>query len=512
MNSKREVYSGGVKEKNLNLIARGGVLILLGSLFSVFLNFIYQFILAKILGLTHVGIYNLGQSIFTLVSLVVLFGLDRAIVRFVAYYVTLDDQARELGSIKSSFILLSIMIFFIVPLFYMSAELLANRVFLKPDLAPVLRIFAISLPLYTSTRLVMGILQGYKWMRYIVLVEQFLVPFVRCIGIFIIVYFVGRSSISAACSFMFASMLGCLIALTIIRKLFIGRRKHVKLALVNREMLQFAWPIMLATILNRTNSQTETLVLGSLSSSEQLGIFTISLKTTILITVFLEAISIIFAPFITEFYTKGEIDQLSFQLKTLTRWAFTLSYPIALILIILSPELLGIIGPEFLSGVQVFRMLVIAQLIYVLSGPIALLLVMTNYNQLNLLDLVLTIVLSLILDFYLIPRSGAFGAAIAATITIIFVNFLRIIQVKMIINIQPYSWSILKPIIAGIVSSLATLGLSTWLQGSLACRILILSFVLLMIYGLIIAVLQKDDDADRLVLSAIINKMRNLSA
>jgi len=101
--------------------------------------------------------------------------------------------------------------------------------------------------------------------------------------------------------------------------------------------------------------------------------------------------------------------------------------------------------------------------------------------------------LSLILDFSLIPRYGAVGAAIGGAITIVFVNLLRLIQVNQLLHIHPYSLSYLKPVLSGIIATFITL-IINWLFIDVISlwTYVSLSVIFLTIYVLVIILLPRD--------------------
>jgi O-antigen/teichoic acid export membrane protein len=140
-------------------------------------------------------------------------------------------------------------------------------------------------------------------------------------------------------------------------------------------------------------------------------------------------------------------------------------------------------------------------------GPVALLLNMTKYNKVNLFDLVLSILLSLVLDFYLIPRLGAIGAAIASALSIIFISTLRLGQIYRAFRIQPFGLSYFKPIFAGIVAITLSFLLGLLLADlSYYLHILIVSSALLLSYtgALLLLRLEK---TDRVVLNTILRRI-----
>jgi O-antigen/teichoic acid export membrane protein len=157
-------------------------------------------------------------------------------------------------------------------------------------------------------------------------------------------------------------------------------------------------------------------------------------------------------------------------------------------------DIIAVLNPEYLSGVPVLQILSLSQLMFAIVGPVALILTMTHYVRLNLFDLLLTLILSVVLDLILIPRFGAVGAAIAGMISIIFINLIRLAQVYKLFGIHPYNLSYLKPLIASILAVLASLGAIHLLSDlSHLIRLFVVSFVILIVYGTAIMLFGQDE-------------------
>jgi len=480
-------------DSGLDTIAKGGVINLIGLLFSLVSGFLYQFILVRTLTPADVGLFNLSFTVSGLIGLVVLFGLDRSIVRYVAYYWSKGDPSREIGGILSSVSILLFLISFTVPMFWFGADNIALRAFHKPELTSVLKVFILGVPFVTLTRLLMGVLQGYKQMKPLVLIEQIAVPALRIIGVMVVIFACTQTSVRVAYSFLIASVIGCVLGVVVMGRFFLSRKGNERPTLLHSELLQYSWPLFGASLLNRTNTHTETLVLGILSSSEQVGFFTVSFKIAVTLTVIFQSINAIMAPFIAEIYSRGNIDRLAYQLKAVTRWIFTLTLPVALAIFLEASDIMAVLKPEYVAGTPILQMLTLSHLVSVMVGPVAVLLTMTRYARLNLLDLFLTLILSLILDFLLIPRYGAFGAAIAGTVSITFVNILRLVQVYRNLGIHPYNWSTFKPILAGGITVIVFLAGSRLLGDMPALwRLIILSFSVFLTYSVAIITLGQE--------------------
>src|SRR5512145_1747787 len=165
--------------QGLSTIAKGGMLNLVGLFFSLVFNFTYQFVLIRILSPAEVGLFNLGLTITGIIGLIVIFGLDRTVVRQIAYFSGKKKTEHELGVILSSFAIVLFLTIFALPICFWMIGPLTHLVFKKPELAPVLTVLLISVPFAMFTRLAMGVLQAYKLMKPLVLIEQICIPFIR---------------------------------------------------------------------------------------------------------------------------------------------------------------------------------------------------------------------------------------------------------------------------------------------------------------------------------------------
>lgn len=451
------IFGHQLEDLGLEAIAKRGGINFIGLLVATLSTFVLQFILGKTVSPADVGNFNLGFTIASLVGLVMVLGLDRGVVRYIAHYAGLGDRQRELGVVIASLRLVLALILVLMLLIWPLLDEIASRLFNKPDLAPLLYVFTAALPFLALTRLAMGILVGYKRVKPMVLIEQILVPMLRIVLALVMLFFVARTVLAISYAYLIAAGIGCALAAIALWRLYRSRRQLDAPLPVYGELLQFSWPLLFAGLLNRTNTYTETLILGGLASSEQVGFFSVGLKISIVLTIFFEAFNGIWAPYIAEAHARGDMARLASQFKTVTYWVFTLTLPFALWMFLQAPAVMTVFGPAYTSSAGLLQILVLSQLGYVLGGMSALTLIMTGFSRLNLLDLLLTVILSLVLDFTLIPRYGATGAAIASAISIVFLSLLRSTQVFYLLKIHPFDARFVKPLLAGIAASLVAL-------------------------------------------------------
>lgn len=482
---------------------------------SLIANFAFQVFLIRNLSPGDVGLINLSLTIFNVVALLGIFGLDRSIVRQIARYSkgrglerSVDDKAFIVSAIRITWINL----LWIFPVaWYVSAPLIQGF-FNKSELIPLTRILLISLPFFVFTKLFLGILQSYKAMKPMVLIEKIILPSVNLIGIVLLLVFSKIQTGNVVLLLVISTTIVFSIAVLAVRDYIPKILKYPPIARgVYSEMMVVSGPLLGASLLNFTNSYTELILLGRFSTSQEVGLFSVSLKIAITLTIIFQAINVIIAPFIAEAYSEDDSSKFHVQHKTVTRWGVTLTLPFAVIMLLGAGDIMPLLNPEYNASIPIFMVLVSSQLIYVLAGPVALALTMTRYMNLNFINLVVTLAVSIVLDLILIPRFGAIGAAVASFLSILCINALRIIQTRRLIQLNPFDWDYFKPIVsAGITSILAVILFNSLTGLGHAVHLLILCAFVLISYGLLLFLL-KINETDARILTEIVSSFSKFS-
>jgi O-antigen/teichoic acid export membrane protein len=118
--------------------------------------------------------------------------------------------------------------------------------------------------------------------------------------------------------------------------------------------------------------------------------------------------------------------------------------------LILAPEiplrlLTGGIDP---NTARVIAILAVGNIFFVGSGPCSYLISMTGRAGLNLINSVTAVALYVVMGLWLVPRYGALGMAIGDALVTAGINTARLIQAKVLIGVQPFGRSFIKPVIA----------------------------------------------------------------
>ena len=95
--------------------------------------------------------------------------------------------------------------------------------------------------------------------------------------------------------------------------------------------------------------------------------------------------------------------------------------------------------------------MVCGEIFNAMGGLAGNILIMSGRPKVALINSLIAFILIFSLAWFLIPAYGIMGAAISYVATIILINLLRVIELYLYENIQPFNKSYLKPIIAGFI-------------------------------------------------------------
>jgi O-antigen/teichoic acid export membrane protein len=358
----------------------------------------------------------------------------------------------------------------------------------------------------------MSVARAFKRVEYQAVIESLLVPFLQISGVIASIHILGldMTAQGAAGLVVAASAAGAALAALGVWRLYPLRDRLAKPVFTTGTMLAFAWPLLLKALVNRAGSETELLVLGSMVSSAETAVYYVVLRTTPFLTLFLAGLSQISTPMMAELHGQHRDDKLASLLKTVTRWGLSLSLPIFLVMFILADEFMALFGPDFSTGATVLKILAVSQLINVAVGPVGWLLMVTGHTWFNFLNDLISVALSLVLSFLLIPHYGIVGAGLSNAASIGVVNIVRLVQVNAFLHMHPFSITSLKPLVAGLLSGVVVACLQVPLVAlPLFVRLAASALALLVTYAAAIVTLGLDDD-DRVVVRACRRRMGHL--
>lgn len=455
------VDAGAVDDNHLLGVAKGGGITLVGKTFTNLSKFATAFLLARLLGAEHYGRYQLTLNVVTLVADLALLGLDTALMRYVAIAVGRSDQKRTWGTLQIGLgIPLLLSMIASVGVFALSYPV-AQEIFHDIRLAPLLQLAAVIIPFSSMSDALTGAVRGFKNMRYPVYAKFIFQPILKLILI-AAAALTGLKVQYAIGIFGAGELVAAALLIYYLNKLFKLNRPVLAAERNFKEILTFTIPDWIAGIMDTFRLNIQSILIGSLSSIAGVGIFAVADQLNVIGHDFYTSINASAKPYIAELHDRGDDKQLERIYQATSKWSLTVNLPFFLALVLFPVPILSIFGKSFEGGALALIIMAWASLVDVGTGMCGAILNMTGYTGLKLVNNVLSLALSLIINVMLIPRWGIVGAAVSALSATLILNLVRIVEVFVIMKILPYNRSILKPIAAGAITFLSAYFLNQW--------------------------------------------------
>jgi len=450
---------------DIRTVARGGAVQVIGQISQRSVSFLFTAVAVRVLDAAGYGLYRVVAQVLAVAGQVGLLGLNYASMRFIARARANRDGAAVRGAARvgvagagaASVVVTVALMFLAGPL----AALFADSAAQLDQLALLFRMGAAYVPFFALMQVLRYCTQAYRTMVPSVIVGNIVQPvarFVLGVGALLLGVSVGASEswlVGASVVSLVASMgTGALAgAIYYARILAPDERRAVPRSDV-RAMLAFSLPQMGASLLGIQSLGIGVLLLGALSVDREVGIFGVALALQGPAGVFLSGIVNIWAPVVTDLYERGAIDRLDSLYKTITRWVATFSFPV-LGLLILEPDLVVTLfaSSKLASAAPIVALLAVGNIFYTGTGPTGYVLSMTGRPGINFANSAVGAVLYAAGGFAVVPRYGAVGMAVVDAVVTALVNSARVVEAKLLVGVQPFGRSFLKPVTATLAAA-----------------------------------------------------------
>jgi O-antigen/teichoic acid export membrane protein len=491
--------------KDLQAIAGGTGLSLLGRVINGGFSFLYGIVLARLLDIHSVGVMMLALAIIRIAEFVGRMGLELGTLHYVAILAGKGNIAAVRGTVRNALRMVVMFGLGLAGILAVCATLM-SVMFEMPDLAGVIRILSVSLVPTSMTMILLAALLGLKQFGYNTICERIILPAANLVicGALLLA---GFGIVGASVAYVAAALLTFPLAAR-----YFGRSAppadRAGTPIASSELLRFSAPLVLVIILTQMLFWTDIVMLGLLRDASEVGVYSAAARTAFAANMIVAAANQIFAPTISHLYHRGDLTHLEALFKTVSKWMFLATLPAVMLLLLLSEEVLHLFGPAFVAGKTALIILALAQLVDASTGTATFMLTMSGRLKLMVFNTGIALVLNVALNALLVPRFGIDGAAAATFLALGAFQMLALIETRWTLGMHPYSVGYLKPLAAGI-AAFAIVGAVKDAVGEMPYMLAIVvysaGYAVVYLGALFVAGFPKEDE---LVLSAIKGKLR----
>jgi O-antigen/teichoic acid export membrane protein len=452
----------GRHRRSLREIAGGSAVSVVGFALQQFLQYALFVAIGRLWGATGLGLFATGQAILWVGGGVFRFGLSNGTVRYVAM---LRGTPHE-GAIRRLLTEVNAVAFFGSlaggALLFTAAGPL-GRLLDKPDLVPLLRVFALGVPVWNLLFIATFAIQGLRHMNWMVGVRNLAQPGVALAAV-AASGLLGASLVGGTIAYMLSLAAVLALATLVLHRLLAGAPAASPPPL--REVLLFSFPLIWTQLVAYGVRQQEVLIMAYFRPAADVGVYNAALKTAVMVGFILQGTTAIFTPILASLHAAGDLEHLRRLNRTVARWCFTAAWPCFCACVLFGSQILSLWGHGFAEAWIPLVLLAGAQLVNVATGTAGTVLIMGARQKVELGNSILALLLGLALDVLLIPRYGILGAAIGAGASMTAVNVLRVVQIQRLWQANPINASYLKPLVAGAAAAAASFALDRALAGA----------------------------------------------
>ena len=453
-------------------------------------------IVVRILGPELYGSYALGRRIFNLIMILAVFGLDSALVKFVPTARNRKENHELKEVSETSFFWGAVFACLWAAVLILASPVL-EKTYDLPQLKLILFVFALSLPFAVLIRLSSGYFQGERRLDYLALVDSIMPPPVKLLAV-IIFFLLGYRLHSVLLGVFLSTLVPALTCLYLLRTRFDFRLFRARFGVsraATKKIFQFSSVLLAIQFLAEGISRVDIYLVGYFLVAAQVGIYGVVLEIALLFMVIKDSFSKIFAPMISEAWERGDVSKIADLYKFQAKIIFTIITPFFLLIFLYPNNILYLFGREFEAGKMALMILALGQLFSSTVGGAGFILTMAGRQVYQLFNTLSILFVSAALNYVLIQKYGMNGAAAAASASLIIVNMMGIIQVKLIYGFTFFKRSFWKPLAAGSLVYAAFKLISPdflpWMHFVAACiGLALLYFLVLYLLGL-----EKDESA-----------------
>lgn len=410
----------------------------------------YHALLARALGVGGYGLYTWAISFVEAVSVLVLFGMDLTVRRYVGEAIARGRKDETHAIVGSALRLVWVLGGALIVAMYFAAPALAAWQG-KPGLVTPLRILSAIPILFHTTTLLVTATQSAHVMKYGLWTRSALQPL-------LLFAFLGLAlwkmpGTTGPCLGIDAAFFGTNILSAIFyRREFGSLRPLLRSVLTTgdeRRLLRFGAPLVVAALFWTVVGKVDLALYGSYASAEDVGVFAGCLLFASSIGQTKGAFDVVVSSLIPHALARNDAEGLRASLRRLTRWTAFVVTPIFVAFGGFSDALLQVLGAGFVRGAGVLSILAFGQLIgaYCIAGW---LIPMSGRTRLYVITAFVFATLDVVLLLVLIPRYGIYGAAIASSVAYAASQIALVVQVYVLTNVQPFSRSLAPIMLGGI--------------------------------------------------------------
>lgn len=387
------------------------------KMWSAAASFGLSWLIARSYGAAGSGFFAIGVTTVTILSYVILVGLDYIVVRDAAGDLREGKKDSARGVVRSAVLSVAVLGPLVAGTLWLARDWVAVEILRQPTMTAILGIMLWAIIPLALQRIASAALRASNRIVASQVIDGPLGTTVAVTGVAAGMWFGNPSGLLLpATLYLVGISVGSFVGWMVWRSVVRDWPRATPALLA--PMLIAGLPVIASNLSNMFTEWYTTVSLGSLWSAAEVGHYRAAWQFVALAGLVQVAMDTVIGPRIAAAARVGQLDEIASVARRSIGLVLVLGSPIFIALIVFPGPLLGIFGPEFREGATALQILATGQLIRLASGPLGNILLMTGQQRWILAYAGVGMLSCIVAVALLVPEYGAEGAAWATAIAV----------------------------------------------------------------------------------------------
>ncbi len=419
------------------VLVRGAIGAFVVKIIGAGVLFALHVLLARLLGVSQYGIYVYAITWINILVILCLLGYQTSLVRFIAEYNAKQQWGLLRGIVRRSS--QTVLVFSIAVSIISAAVIFLLRQRISHQLVFTFYIGFALLPVFSLCRQLKASLRALKHAVQSDLLLCVIRPIL--LGLIILTLLISfrgplRATYVMACNIV--AVVGVFLVGTILLSRALPQSaSQAEPVYAQQQWMKVSLPLLLIAGMHMVLKRTDIVMIGIFCGSKDAGIYSAASRISDLVVFGLVAINSILAPMISELYHTGKKQELQRIITLAARATFVFTLLVSILLAVSGKFALSLFGLHFIVAYVPLLVLLCAQVVNGLAGPIGFIMTMSGHQNQAGIILTAGAVINIALNTVLIPLFALIGASISTAFTMILWNVLLFVYVRGKLRINP---------------------------------------------------------------------------
>lgn len=403
-------------DEDISALLSSASLVFLGSLIYSGSTLLERIVIGRLLTPEAFGEASIGIAIVRLGSTLAMLGFGQGIARYLTRF---DDHDDRRGVWVSAVIVTGIATAGITALLYVNAVEIAGLLFEGPDSPRVVQTFILALPFLVGMQVGLGGIRGMENTAYRTIARDLLFPISR-ISLIVALVAAGYGLVAVGYAYLIAAAASCLVAHYLLHRLLPLRGQFQT---HTRELLRFSVPLVVASLLGQLLTRTDTIMLGALSDSYQVAMFSAARPLAGGMLIVLSSFGFLYLPMMSRLDVGSEHEQMGRIYQTTTKWIYVVTFPVFLTFVVFPADVLRVFfSAAYTDGAPALVILSVGFFVNAILGRNRETVSALGLTKYLLVSNTIAFVANVLANLVLIPPYGLVGAATASALSFLVMN------------------------------------------------------------------------------------------